>query len=156
MAVDFNGANPGAIGKRPHLSAASDKIQCSGGRQQDMPIYEYLCRKCRRKMSFLVMSAASSRPTCKFCKAEDLEQLFSRFSSPKSEESRLESLSDPASFSGLDENDPGSVARWMKKMGKELGEDFGGEDIDQLAEEASQEATGEGDSGDTDGSGDDL
>ena len=63
---------------------------------------------------------------------------------PRSEESRLESLADPTSFSGLDENDPGSVARWMKKMGKELGEDFGGEDIDQLAEEAAQEAAGGG------------
>ena len=29
-------------------------------------------------------------------------------------------------------------------MGKELGEDFGGEDIDQLAEEAAQEAAGGG------------
>ena len=107
-----------------------------------MPIYEYSCRKCRRKMSFLVLSAASFRPVCKFCKSEDLDQLFSRFSSPKSEESRLESLADPSNFAGLDENDPGSVARWMKKMGKELGEDFGGEDIDQLAEEAAQEAAG--------------
>ena len=56
----------------------------------------------------------------------------------------MESLADPSSFSGLDENDPGSVARWMKKMGKELGEDLGGEDIDQLAEEAAQEAAGGG------------
>lgn len=112
-----------------------------------MPIYEYYCRKCRRKMSFLVLSTASFRPLCKFCKGEDLEQLFSRFATPKSEDSRLESLADPSSFSGLDENDPGSVARWMKKMGKELGEDFGGEDIDQLAEEAAQEAAGGGETG---------
>jgi putative FmdB family regulatory protein len=122
-----------------------------------MPIYEYLCRKCRRKMSFLVMSA-SFKPVCKYCKGEDLEQLFSRFATPKSEESRLESLADPSSFSGLDENDPASVARWMKKMGKELGEDFGGEDIDQLAEEAAQEAAGGEAGGETDGgpSSDDL
>ncbi len=117
-----------------------------------MPIYEYSCRKCRRKMSFLVMSPASFQPVCKYCKGEDLEQLFSRFASPRSEESRLESLADPSSFSGLDENDPGSVARWMKKMGKELGEDFGGEDIDQLAEEAEQEAAGGGESGGPGGS----
>jgi putative FmdB family regulatory protein len=117
-----------------------------------MPIYEYLCKKCRRKMSFLVLTPASFRPICKFCKGDDLEQLYSRFAMPKSEESRLESLADPSSFSGLDENDPGSVARWMKKMGKELGEDFGGEDIDQIAEEAAQEAAGEGESGDPGGS----
>jgi putative FmdB family regulatory protein len=117
-----------------------------------MPIYEYHCRKCGRKMSFLVLSAASFRPVCKFCKGEDLERLFSRFATPKSEESRLESLADPSSLAGLDENDPGSVARWMKKMGKEMGEDFGGEDIDQLAEEAAQEAAGGGEGGTEGGS----
>ncbi len=106
-----------------------------------MPIYEYLCGKCGRKMSFLVLSPSSFRPTCKFCRSSDLEQLFSRFATPKSEESRLESLADPSTLSGLDENDPGSVARWMKKMGKEMGEDMGG-DIDQLADEAAQEAAG--------------
>src|SRR5512137_2148106 len=102
-----------------------------------MPIYEYACLKCKRKMSFLVMSPSSFEPRCKFCKATELEQLFSRFATPKSEEQRLESLADPASFSGLDENDPASVARWMKKMGREMGEDLG-EDIDQLADEAAQ------------------
>ena len=93
-------------------------------------------------MSFLVLSAATFLPVCKFCRSEEMEQLYSRFATPKSEESRLESLSDPSNFSGLDENDPSSVARWMKKMGKELGEDFEGEDIDQLADEAAQEAAG--------------
>jgi putative FmdB family regulatory protein len=122
-----------------------------------MPIYEYYCRKCKRKMSFLVLSTASFQPVCKFCKGDDLEQLFSRFATPKSEESRLESLADPSSLSGLDENDPASVARWMKKMGKELGEDFGGEDIDQLAEEAAQEAAAGGEAADQgDISSDDL
>ena len=109
-----------------------------------MPIYEYYCSKCRKRMSYLVMTTSSFEPVCKFCKSGDIERLFSRFASPKSEESRLEALSDPSNLSGLDENDPGSVARWMKKMGKEMGEDFAGEDIDQLAEEAAQEASGGG------------
>lgn len=30
---------------------------------------------------------------------------------------------DPTNFGSLDENDPASVARLMKKMGKEMGED---------------------------------
>ncbi len=106
-----------------------------------MPIYEYRCLKCRRKMSFLVLSPSTFEPQCKYCHSGELEQLFSRFAMPKSEEKRLESLADPSTFAGLDENDPGSVARWMKKMGKEMGEDLGG-DIDQLAEEAAQEAAG--------------
>ena len=117
-----------------------------------MPIYEYYCSKCKKRMSFLVLSSAGFRPLCKHCGSDGLEQLYSRFASPKSEESRLESLADPANLSGLDENDPGSVARWMKKMGKEMGEDFGGEDVDQLAEEAAREAAGGGDDGDAGGS----
>lgn len=95
-------------------------------------------------MSCLVMNPASFRPVCTHCQSEEVERLFSRFASPKSEESRLESLADPSNLSGLDENDPASVARWMKKMGREMGEDFAGEDIDQLAEEAAVEAGGGG------------
>ncbi len=106
-----------------------------------MPIYEYLCSQCKKKMSFLVMKPSEFQPVCKYCRSADVEQLFSRFSSPKSEDQRLESLADPSTFSGLDENDPGSVAKWMKKMGKEMGEDLGG-DIDQMAEEAAMEAAG--------------
>jgi putative FmdB family regulatory protein len=120
-----------------------------------MPIYEYQCQDCKRKMSFLVLTPSSFQAKCKFCKSENIERLFSRFASPKSEESRLESLADPSSLSGLDENDPSSVARWMKKMGKEMGEDFAGEDIDQIAEEAAQEAAGGGPS-DSDASSDEL
>jgi putative FmdB family regulatory protein len=108
-----------------------------------MPIYEYYCASCRKKMSFLVMSPASFKPACKYCKSEAVEQLFSRFATPKSEEKRLDSLADPTSFAGLDENDPASVARWVKKMGKEMGEDVG-EDIDQIAEEAAAEAAAGG------------
>ncbi len=107
-----------------------------------MPIYEYRCRGCRRRMSFLVMTPSTFEPECRFCGGRELERLFSRFSSPKSEERRLESLADPASLAGLDENDPGSVARWVKKMGGELGDDLGGGEIDELAEQAAAEAAG--------------
>ena len=55
---------------------------------------------------------------------------MSRFASPKSEEARLESLADPGALGGLDENDPESMARFMKKMGDEMGEDLG----DDMAE----------------------
>ncbi len=54
-----------------------------------------------------------------------MDRLLSRFASPKSEEARLESLMDPCNLGRLDENDPGSVARFMKKMGEEMGEDVG-------------------------------
>lgn len=121
-----------------------------------MPIFEYYCRNCKRKMSFLVLSPSSFTPKCKICGGDDLERLYSRFAMPKSEESRLEALADPSNLSGLDEDDPASVARWMKKMGKELGDDFDGEDIDQLAEEAAAEAEGGTEDGSDEGLSDDI
>jgi hypothetical protein len=81
---------------------------------------------------------------------------MSRFATLKSEEDRLESLADPSSLGGLDENDPKSVARFMKKMGGELGEE-GGEDWDQMVDEAmAEESSAEPGSGSAAGGDDDL
>jgi len=56
-----------------------------------------------------------------------------------SEETRMERLADPSRLGGLDENDPKSMIRWMKKMGQEMGEDLEGEDMDAMIEEAMEE-----------------
>ena len=115
-----------------------------------MPIYEYQCRACRKKMSALVLNRSrEAEVRCASCGSADLERLWSRFSSPKSEDARLESLADPAALGGLDENDPRSVAKFMKKMGQEMGEDVG--DLEQAMEE--EMAGGGGMGGDDDGMG---
>lgn len=89
-----------------------------------MPIYEYSCLECRRRSSFLIMNPRHPNLiVCLHCGGSKLERLLSRFAVPTSEESRLESLTDPANLGGLDESDPRSVARLMKKMGEEMGED---------------------------------
>jgi len=122
-----------------------------------MPIFEYLCRSCRKKTSVLVLSLARAEEVrCGHCGSADLEKLWSRFASPKSEDARLDALSDPSAFAGLDENDPRSVAKFMKKMGKEMGEDVG--DLEQAMEEEMAGGGGEGTpgGGDTGASGDDL
>jgi hypothetical protein len=64
---------------------------------------------------------------------------MSRFATVKSEDARLDALADSGSFGDLDENDPGSVARFMKKMGKEFGDDLG-DDFDSAVDEAMDEA----------------
>ena len=93
-----------------------------------MPIYEYRCRQCGTRTTRLVLNANSvPQQTCARCQSADMERLLSRFASPKSEEARLEALSDPSNLGGLDENDPRSMARFMKKMGQEMGEDLGDE-----------------------------
>ena len=110
-----------------------------------MPIYEFACQECHRKTTALVLNRDRvTEVRCRHCGGAKLERLWSRFSSPKSEDARLESLADPAALSGLDENDPQSVAKFMSKMGKEMGEDFGG-DMEQAMEE--EMSGGPGDSG---------
>ena len=113
-----------------------------------MPIYEYDCRDCRRRVSLLVLRpSAAPSPTCPRCGGASLSRVLSRFATVKSEEARLESLADSGSMGDLDENDPGSVARFMKTMGRELGDDLG-EDfeaaMDEAMTEGGDEAQGEG------------
>jgi putative regulatory protein, FmdB family len=100
-----------------------------------MPIYEYRCADCKKRISLLILSVGQT-PTaaCTFCGSANLDRLMSRFASPKSEEARLESFADPSKFGDVDENDPQSMARFMKKMGQEIGEDMG--DFDEALEEA--------------------
>src|SRR5689334_22686116 len=92
-----------------------------------MPIYEYRCGACKRKVTVLTLRASETvDAVCDRCGSRDLTRLMSRFAMVRSEDSRLDDLADPSSLSGLDENDPKSMARWMRKMGKELGEEAGG------------------------------
>lgn len=103
-----------------------------------MPIYEYRCQNCRRRVSILLRSFAEAEkatPECPRCGSQDLTRLISRVSVLRSEESRLESLADPSSLGDLDENDPKSIGRWMRRMSSEMGEDLGddfGEVVDRL------------------------
>ena len=123
-----------------------------------MPIYEYHCADCRRPVSLLIMRVSDpAPPRCPRCGGASLTRLLSRFATLRSEEDRLESLADPSSLGDLDENDPRSVARWMKKMGGELGDDTG-EDFDEMVDEAMEEEAGGGapESSEASGLGDEL
>ena len=114
-----------------------------------MPIYEYECGGCRRRVSILVRSLSSQEaPRCPRCDSAALKRIMSRFATVKSEDARLDSLSDPSSFGDLDENDPASIARFTKRMGEEMGEDLG-DDVDA----AMEEAMAEGDDGGGDATG---
>lgn len=112
-----------------------------------MPIYEYLCRDCRKRSTLLILNLANpAPPACKQCGSQSVDRLMSKFSSPKSEEVRLASMSDPDSLDGLDENDPESVSHFMKQMGNEMGEDVGN-DVEAMMDSAD---AGTSDDGGTD------
>jgi len=58
---------------------------------------------------------------CKHCSSEDLHRLINKVRFVRSEESRLDSFSDPGQW---DEDDPKAMAGMMRKMGQELGEEL--------------------------------
>ena len=116
-----------------------------------MPIYEYRCGSCRRKVTVLTLRASETvQPECDRCGSRDLSRLMSRFALVRSEESRLDSLADDSSLGGLDENDPKSMARWMKRVGSELGDELGGGELDEMVDSME---SGAADGGDDDAGG---
>ncbi len=93
-----------------------------------MPIYEYRCRRCRRRVTafFRTFSEVDhSQVSCTHCGSRDLVRLISRVRVLRSEESRLESLADADWIGDVDEKDPRSIGRWMRRMTQELGEELG-------------------------------
>jgi len=95
-----------------------------------MPIYEYYCGVCRKRVSvfFRTMSSASdANAVCPQCSGQHLRRLVSRVAVLKSEESRMDALADPSLMAGLENEDPRALAHMMRKMSDEMGEPLDGE-----------------------------
>ncbi len=110
-----------------------------------MPTYEFRCQACKNRVG-LQMSYAEygvKPPVCPVCGSRDLTRLIGRVRVAKTEDQRMDAMSDPSFLSGVDENDPKSMARARKKMGREMGEDLPpefGEVTDRLEAGESPEA----------------
>jgi putative FmdB family regulatory protein len=95
-----------------------------------MPVFEYQCRECRKRFSLLVgVVAEPSAQVCPSCGSADIGKLISRFSRVRSEDDVIESLADPSKIG--DPENPRDMADWMKRMGREMGEDLG-DDFDEM------------------------
>jgi putative FmdB family regulatory protein len=101
-----------------------------------MPIYEYRCGNCKRRVNIFFRSFADAGKAaqCPNCGSENLTRLVSRVATLKSEEARLDALSDPSAFGDVDENDPKSMARFMRKMGDQMGGEDLGPEFDEMVE----------------------
>jgi putative FmdB family regulatory protein len=121
-----------------------------------MPIYEYRCTACRRKTTVLTLRVSEAvDPVCEHCGGKELTRLLSRFAMVRSEDDRFDDLTSDSALGDVDENDPKSMARWMRKMGHELGEDAG-DDFDEMVDELEQGGGDDGDDGGNDAGGDEL
>jgi putative FmdB family regulatory protein len=96
-----------------------------------MPIYEYRCADCQKKVSVFFRSFSAveqEQARCPICHGTRLTRMVSKVrvirgaSSASSEDGFDDSMLD-----GLDENDPRSLGRMMRRMADETGEDMGAE-----------------------------
>ena len=101
-----------------------------------MPIYEYACNGCRRKVSVFQRSITTvTAARCPECGSEDLNRLISKFAFHRS----MPDFDDGPDFGDddfmgdVDENDPRSVARWARRMSDQMGEEMPPEFNEQLA-----------------------
>ena len=95
-----------------------------------MPLYEYHCQTCRRRFTLLVRTFEPPHaPPCEYCHSPATERLVSRVALLRSDESRMQALADPSNLAGLDESDPVSMGRWMRRMGQAMGDEPAGKRV---------------------------
>lgn len=102
-----------------------------------MPIYEYFCQDCRRRVSIFyrtLSAATAAEPRCPRCQSAHLTRLISRVAVVRSEEARMDALADPSLLAGLDEEDPRTLGRMMRQMSSELGEDMEDAEFNEVIE----------------------
>jgi putative FmdB family regulatory protein len=93
-----------------------------------MPIYQYRCLNCKKRFEvFLSYKEYGEKSVCcPHCTSDQVQRRIGRIRIAKSEESRLDDLTDTSNLEGL-ENDPRALGRMMRKMSNEMGEDVGPE-----------------------------
>jgi putative FmdB family regulatory protein len=105
-----------------------------------MPIYEFVCTQCKRRVRKLVGVIAQPSPLqCPHCQSTDLNRRISRFARVRSEDDTLDSLADELEAAG-DTDDPKVMRRLMREIGKEMGEDLDDEFEQMMEEEGSDGA----------------
>ncbi|MBE2222884.1 MAG: zinc ribbon domain-containing protein [Anaerolineae bacterium] len=94
-----------------------------------MPVYEYRCQDCRRlvRLVFTFSEYGKVTPVCTYCESKNLTRRIGRIVVAKSEDARMDTLMDDSALAGLDEEDPRSLGKFMRKMSREMGEDMGDE-----------------------------
>lgn len=116
-----------------------------------MPIYEFRCGRCRRRTSVFTRSiGAEIEAVCSHCGSNDMSRLISRVAVVRSGDDAFAGL-DESSLADVDENDPRSMARWVRSMSRQMGEPLDAEaeaDLDRMEAGELPDDLGDGDSGD--------
>jgi putative FmdB family regulatory protein len=97
-----------------------------------VPIYQYRCLNCKKRFEVYLSYKEYGEKSihCPQCKSDQVQRRIERIRIAKSEESRLDSLTDISGLEGI-ENDPRALGKMMRKMGNEVGPEFD-EVVDRL------------------------
>ena len=89
-----------------------------------MPVYEYRCKSCRRKVSVYVRGfSGTPEAACNFCGSKDLVRLFSTFAMGRTDMDIYDDiLSDSNLTNRMMANDPTALVEWSRRMGGTEGE----------------------------------
>jgi putative FmdB family regulatory protein len=91
-----------------------------------MPIYEFICQNCQRRVSFLVRDiSAPFVPKCSSCGSVNLSRLISDFAYHKTLQTVWEESGEPKVQPG--ENyykDPRNIGRWVEKKFQDMGQEM--------------------------------
>jgi putative FmdB family regulatory protein len=90
-----------------------------------MPTYDYTCLDCRKRFDiFLTYKEYGVKPVaCSHCGSANVRRRVPRVRVLKSDESRFDSIADPAQLAGI-ENDPAAMGQMFRKLGSEMGDDL--------------------------------
>jgi putative FmdB family regulatory protein len=102
-----------------------------------MPIYQFDCAGCRRRVDILFRSVHSTKtPVCPECGSKKLKRVMSRVARVRTSKQRFEDIDhvrEAAELGGS--SDPGVFARWARRVGAEYDEELG-TNYRELAERA--------------------
>jgi putative FmdB family regulatory protein len=91
-----------------------------------MPIYEFICQNCHRRLSFLVRdTSAPFAPKCSSCGNTKLSRVISGFAYHKSLKMIWEESGEPTMHPSDDYyKDPRNIGRWVEKKFQDMGQEL--------------------------------